>query len=374
MAVALLRLLPRVIPYLSNILRAQSFFKSVNSVRKIESAILKYEDIKDLVNRDKNIKEYINNQLFNLQLKSNHFIFFNEEDLINYVKSKDSEAKILKIVETKEIDLYIVEARLYSNKWSGMLNLVSFALLFNALNLFETSVLARIVYTEQQLQNKLNKLKDNINNKIDELNSKITYYKNLDIHNTYCMRCSCCCGCSCDMGSCSCCCSCECTLVHYTQAWEDLRNYVLNNFKTYVDNEIKSYSEFLNDIMIKNSTDSLKAQFLTFFTTLMNFMFLQIKEKYLFAVIKEKEILKELKKEKKKNKVCRLIYKFLCNLKGSKIEYNKFITKLQKYLYYKLKREYTRKQLITLYNTVKKRYNMKIIKIKKDKKVYLVIA
>jgi len=349
----------RGLSFLSRVMRAYSFFKDVSKVRKLENAILDYKDIKELTLKGKKVKDYVLNQLFQLNLKSNNFIFFSEEDLLTFIKSRDSNAKILKLADFGNVSLYLVEGTLFSNKWTGLLNYFTFALLLSQFNDFNNNVLNEILGTYNDLYDELVKLRNDIINKLKQ-------EKQEDINNTYCMHCSCCCSCSCEEGSCSCCCSCTCNLVHYVQAWNNLESYIYNRFA--------DYGEYLKNRMLEDEQNSLKAKFILLFDLLMKFLFLRVKEKYLFAVVNQKYILEEIRKERKKSGVMKEIYNYLKKKKGI-FDYNELLYRdLKSYLRLKLNKNYSNNQIRALFWTVKKRYMEDKIRVfKKGKKKYIAI-
>jgi len=351
------------IKYLGKVLRSKSSFRSIYDRSKLKS-ILDFNDIVDLVNRDKKMKNFVLDNLFNLT-GSNRFIFESEEELKTFVSLRDRSAKICKILELEEVDLYLVEGSIFTQEGNSMLNYVASAMFIGAFQQFYNNVIMFINTFYSVYSNLIDQVFQEIDNKLSE-------EKENDIDNTYCIRCSCSCSCSCSCEegscSCSCSCSCDCNLVHYTQSWENLRSCI-NEKKDYLKEQL-----YLKTVC-KDSEESLLFLFMGAYQVLQSIFRTQIKEKYLFVVLKKDNIVKlfQNKLKEKKKKVTRLIYEYLKSNRYKKFEYDKLIRDLQKYLREEMNKEYTKKQIMVLINTVIKRYNLRKETLRINNKTYIYI-
>jgi len=347
----------REIRYFGKVSRARSQFRYVHD-RTGLSPILEFEDVVDFVNRDEKVRDIILNNLSEA-IGSSKFIFTSEEELRRFVFSKDSSAKICKIMELEEADLYLVEGRIFTDYWNMLVNKTAGALMYFGFLKFYTTVCDHInkfylAYNTYLI------------NTFNEIDSKLSEEKQKDIANTYCMACTCCC--SCKEGSC--CCSCKCNLVHYTQAWENLRSFIDQK-----EEDLKK--ELFDKTINENVKESLLVLFIAAYEALQFFLKTQVKEKYLCVVLKKENIinlyLNKLKQEmeKPKVKVSRLVYEFLRAHRGGRYKYEKFVKDLQKFLKFTVGREYTRKQIMVFINNIAKRYSIRKMTLKLNGERYL---
>jgi len=366
MAMAVFRLASIVLRALPRVLRAKSLLTFLSSRQEVNT-IFKFRDLVDYLKSHKDIKDYVKKQLFNV-LETHNFIFDSYDELKEYILRIDSRAKIVKVLELKEVDLYIVEfsdVRLFLNiQDEGIFQQLATLGYVNQItiwmNYFLTYSLAKL---REKVDNYIQYMENEKNSLKSDVDNIISYWKAKDIANTYCIDCCC----SCEEGSCCC----SCNLVHYVQSWDNAKNEI----KSTIDNYFLEMEEELKREFIDKTNDN--SYIILFLSALAQLLF-NMKEKsrnrLLFAVLKEKNILEIEKKEYKKTGVMRAIYEFLEEIRGKKIEYDKLILELQNYLLWKLNKKYTYKQVQVLFNTAIRQYHFRKIKLKRNNKVYVVIV
>ena len=284
---------------ISKVLNSKKFQQGARDIRKARATLDKY-DIKEMLETNKEDKgkgDWIRKQFFQ-NLKANELVFYTEQELKNYVMSKDTTSQLIKIIETNEIDLYTVEMSISydmtnSDILTGFINM-GVATQMNIylqqfISMMEAEIRLKTAMIRQRIQ-------DEQDAYIQYIDTVIDTRKAGDIDGTYCRSCSC--SCSCRKGSCSC--SCNCSLIHDTQEWEDARQELkdkitedltagTDNLKNYVSYELTDEENALN----------IMAQFNAFLHLFLFNQNKKIKEKFLFAVIKDVRIEKEKEKSKR---------------------------------------------------------------------------
>ena len=241
---------------ISKVLNSKKFQQGARDIRKARATLDKY-DIKEMLETNKEDKgkgDWIRKQFFQ-NLKANELVFYTEQELKNYVMSKDTTSQLIKIIETNEIDLYTVEMSISydmtnSDILTGFINM-GVATQMNIylqqfISMMEAEIRLKTAMIRQRIQ-------DEQDAYIQYIDTVIDTRKAGDIDGTYCRSCSC--SCSCRKGSCSC--SCNCSLIHDTQEWEDARQELkdkitedltagTDNLKNYVSYELTDEENALN--------------------------------------------------------------------------------------------------------------------------------
>ena len=284
---------------ISKVLNSKKFQQGARDIRKARATLDKY-DIKEMLETNKEDKgkgDWIRKQLFQ-NLKANELVFYTEQELKNYVMSKDTTSQLIKIIETNEIDLYTVEMSISYDMTNpdiltGFINM-GVATQMNIylqqfISMMEAEIRLKTAMIRQRIQ-------DEQDAYIQYIDTVIDTHKAGDIDGTYCRSCSC--GCSCSKGSCSC--SCNCSLIHDTQEWEDARQ----ELKDKITDDLTAGEENLKNYVSYELTDeenalNIMAQFNAFLHLFLFNQNKKIKEKFLFAVIKDVKIEKEKEKSKR---------------------------------------------------------------------------